>query len=188
MATTSYNPFREMDRVLNQVTRQVAAENRAMPMDLFRKGDTFVVKMDLPGVDPSSIDIDVDDRTLTVRAERASEVLETRDEKNQWLSRERSFGAYARQLTLGRGLDLAGIEADYADGVLTLTVPVAEEAKPRKVAVRSSENSKLISGTVEDAEPKAIDQETSAEQPEQFEPEHFEQPVHSELPEQVEQS
>jgi HSP20 family protein len=135
MSTTAYNPFnpfREMDRLFNQVTR--ASDNRSMPMDLYRNGDQFTVKIDLPGVDPASIDIDVDDRTLTVRAERAAEAVET-TETSGWVSRERSYGTFARQISLGRGLDVAAISADYTNGVLTLTIPVAEEAKPRKISV-----------------------------------------------------
>ncbi|MCL2782661.1 MAG: Hsp20/alpha crystallin family protein, partial [Propionibacteriaceae bacterium] len=131
--TTLYNPFKDLDRLLTPVSR--VATDVGMRMDLYRNGDTFTVKMDLPGVDPKSIDIDVDDRTLTVRAERAAEVIDTSDAKNGWVSRERSFGTYARQISLGTGLDLAKIEATYVDGVLTLTIPVAEEAKPRKITV-----------------------------------------------------
>jgi HSP20 family protein len=96
-----------------------------------------VAQIDLPGVNPDSIDIDVDDRTLTVRAERPAIQLDTSQDDNNWLSRERAAGAYARQISLGAGLDLASIEANYRDGVLTLTIPVAEEAKPRKIAVRT---------------------------------------------------
>jgi len=143
---TSYNPFNDLGRLFTSVERAVAADTR-MPMDLYRSGDTFVVKMDLPGVDPKSIDIDVDDRTLTVRAERAAEVVDTTNEKSGWISRERSFGAYARQIPLGSGLDLAKIEASFVDGVLTLTVPVAEEAKPRKIAV-STGGGNVIEGKV----------------------------------------
>jgi len=131
--TSLYNPFKDLDRLFATASR-VTSDVR-MPMDLYRTGDTFTVKMDLPGVDPSSIDIDVDDRTMTVRAERAPEVVDTSDEKNGWVSRERSFGTYARQISLGTGLDLAKIEANYVDGVLTLMIPVAEEAKPRKITV-----------------------------------------------------
>jgi len=134
---TPVNPFRDMDRLFNQVSRAVASEAHVMPMDLYRKGDEFTVKIDLPGVDPASIDIDVDDRTLTVRAERAAENVDT-DENNGWVSRERSYGTYARQISLGRGLDTTRIQASYNDGVLTLTIPVAEEAKPRKIAVNTS--------------------------------------------------
>ena len=106
-----------------------------MPMDLYRDGDQFIVKVDLPGVSPESIDIDVDDRTLSIRAERVSDEVRSGDENQGWVSRERSYGSYARQLTLGQGLNLAEITADYNDGVLTLVIPVAEEAKPRKVKV-----------------------------------------------------
>ena len=141
--TTPYNPFKDLDRLFNSVTRVVSSDVR-MPMDLYRNGDTFIVKMDLPGVDPKSIDIDVDDRTLTVRAERAAEIVDGSDEKNGWVSRERSFGTYARQISLGTGLDLAKIEANYVDGVLTLTIPVAEEAKPRKISVTTGGSEHVI--------------------------------------------
>jgi len=140
---TAVNPFRDMDRLFNQVSRAVASEAHVMPMDLYRKGDVFTVKIDLPGVDPASIDIDVDDRTLTVRAERAAEAVDT-DDNNGWVSRERSYGTYARQISLGRGLDTSKIEAAYTDGVLTLTIPVAEEAKPRKIAVSTSGSPTVI--------------------------------------------
>ena len=133
--TTVYNPFRDMDRVFNQMARTAASEARSMPMDLYRDGDEFIVKIDLPGVPAESIDIDIDDRALTVRAERPQQEMRTEGENNRWVSRERTSGSYARQLTLGAGLNLAEVSADYTDGVLTLTIPVAEEAKPRKVAV-----------------------------------------------------
>ena len=100
--------------------------------DSYREGDDYTVAVDLPGVDPASIDIDVDDRTLTIRAERAAKVAK----EAQWLSRERAMGTFARQLTLGHGLATDRITAEYTDGVLTLTIPVAETAKPRKVEVR----------------------------------------------------
>lgn len=135
MTTTTYNPFRDMDRVFNQLARTAASEARSMPMDLYRDGDEFIVKIDLPGVPADSIDIDIDDRTLTVRAERPQVEMRTEGENNRWVSRERNYGSYARQLTLGAGLNLAEVSADYTDGVLTLTIPVAEEAKPRKVQV-----------------------------------------------------
>ncbi|MDR1354843.1 MAG: Hsp20/alpha crystallin family protein [Propionibacteriaceae bacterium] len=134
----SYNPWREINDLAGQVFRAVSSEDRSMAMDLYRSEDVFVVKMDLPGVTPGSIDIDVDDRTLTVRAERTQEPLDTTNEKNVWLTRERSTGTYARQISLGTGLNVAGICADYADGVLTLTIPMAEEAKPRKIEVNTN--------------------------------------------------
>ncbi|AGJ78035.1 Hsp20/alpha crystallin family protein [Cutibacterium avidum] len=129
MART-FDPFREMDRLLSDVTRTPAAV--AVPMDLYRDGDNYMVAVDLPGVDPASIDIDVDDRTLTIRAERAAKV----SQEVQWISRERAMGTFARQLTLGHGLATDQITAEYTDGVLTLTIPVAEAAKPRKVEVK----------------------------------------------------
>lgn len=125
-----FEPLRRFDRMFNEGTR-----GTAMPMDLYRSGDTFTVRMDLPGVDPQSIDIDVDDRTLTVRAERHQD---EHAEGATWVSRERMSGTYARQLTLGRGLALDKISAEYRDGVLTLKIPVAEEAKPRKISVSHS--------------------------------------------------
>lgn len=136
MSSTPFDPFRSFDRtfdrLFNDPVRGTAVGAGAiMPMDLYRSGESFVAHIDLPGVDPSSIDIDVEDRTLTVRAERRA----PEEEGAQWLARERPTGTFARQLSLGRGLALDSIEADYRDGVLSLTIPVAEEAKPRKISV-----------------------------------------------------
>ena len=129
MTTSPFDPFRQMDRLLGESLRGPGSS--VMPMDLYRDGETFVARIDLPGVDPTSIDIDVEDRTLTVRAQRPSESVDGA----KWLSRERTSGTFARQLSLGSGLALDRIEADYRDGVLSLTIPVAEEAKPRKISV-----------------------------------------------------
>ncbi|MDR2347417.1 MAG: Hsp20/alpha crystallin family protein [Bifidobacteriaceae bacterium] len=139
MTANPFDPFREIDRVFGQLGRSAAADARVMPMDLYRQGDDFVAKIDLPGVNPDSIDIDVDDRTLTIRAERPPIALDTSQDENVWLSRERPAGAVARQISLGSGLDLGKIDANYRDGVLTLTIPVAEEAKPRKIQVRTEQ-------------------------------------------------
>ena len=108
----TYNPFRDMDRIFTQLARTAANDVRTMPMDLYRDGDEFVVKIDLPGAAADSIDIDIDDRTLTVRAERPQPELRTDNENNRWVSRERAHGSYARQLTLGPGLNLAEVGAD----------------------------------------------------------------------------
>ena len=134
MSTSTFDPFRGLDRTFDRLfndSLRGTTGNAIMPMDLYRSGESFVAHIDLPGVDPGSIDIDVEDRTLTVRAERTA----SEDEGAQWLSRERPTGTFARQLSLGRGLALDRIEADYRDGVLSLTIPVAEEAKPRKISV-----------------------------------------------------
>lgn len=147
MATqSSFDPFRDLDRWLtNGLVRTPASVG--MPLDLYRKGESFVAHIDLPGVDPATIDVDVEDRTLTVRAERPA-----RDEDGvQWLAHERPSGTFARQLTLGYGLALDRISATYTDGVLTLTIPVAEEAKPRKIEVVHSKAAQPII----EAEPKA---------------------------------
>ena len=126
---TRRDPFREMERLFDAAMRQ-APTSLAMPLDLYRDGEEFVARIDLPGVDPASIDIDIEDRTLTIRAERPAEQRDV-----QWLSHERPTGTFARQLTLGYGVAMDRIAANYADGVLTLTIPVAEEAKPRKIQV-----------------------------------------------------
>ena len=136
--TTYYDPFREIGRLFNSTLR--APSSVAMPMDLYRTKDSFIARIDLPGVDPETIDIDVEDRTMTVRAERSNGV----EEDVEWLTRERSTGTYARQLTLGHSVAVDRIEADYSDGVLTLTIPVADEAKPRKVQVTRSGTSHQI--------------------------------------------
>lgn len=143
MART-FDPFREMDRWFADVARTPAST--AMPMDLYREGEAFVARVDLPGVDPTSIDIDIDDRTLTIRADRKNPAG---DGEQKWLVHERPTGTFARQLTLGQGLALDRIVADYSDGVLSLTIPVAEEAKPRKIAVAHSGAPTQIEGSVE---------------------------------------
>jgi len=135
MATQStFDPIRELDRVLTSALR--GSSTAALAMDLYKQGDNFVATFDLPGVDPSTIDVDIDERTLTIRAERR----EQPGEGVKWLTRERVNGTFARQITLGYGVALDKIDAAYADGVLTLTIPVAEEAKPRKIQVTHTQN------------------------------------------------
>jgi len=143
MART-FDPFQEMDRLLSDVARTPASVG--MPMDLFRDGDKFTVQIDLPGVDPDSIDIDMDADIVTIRAERRPQV----GEGVQWLTRERAVGTFARRLTLGRGLATDKISADYSDGVLTLTIPIAEAAKPRKIQL--SRPSQTVPGEIESAQ------------------------------------
>lgn len=141
---TFRDPFREMERTFNQLARE-AAQVPTMPLDLVREGDVFTASFDLPGVAADSIDIDVEDRTLTVRATRPAR---TGDDL-EWLAHERPSGTYARQLTLGYGVALDKVEATYVDGVLTLTIPVAEEAKPRKIAVKSAQSPVTIEADAE---------------------------------------
>ncbi len=129
-----FDPFRELDRL----TEQAAAPSRqlpaVLPMDAYRRGDNFVVHFDLPGADPESIELTVERNVLNVRAERAW----VRDEGDEVLINERPQGVFTRQLFLGESLDVDAIDANYENGVLTLTVPVAEQAKPRRVAISSS--------------------------------------------------
>ena len=124
------DPFRELDRLTEQVLG-TRARPAAMPMDAFRQGDTFVVELDLPGVDPESIDLDVERNVLTVRAERRASA----EQETELLVAERPRGSFSRQLFLGETLDTARIDASYDAGVLTLRIPVAEKAKPRKITI-----------------------------------------------------
>lgn len=133
MATRMFgltDPTRLIDEMFG--TLRDAPTVASMPMDLYRTGDHFVLNVDLPGADPGSIDVAVEDRTLTIRAQRSART----EPDVQWLAHERPTGTYVRQLTLGRGVALDSVEASYSDGVLTLTIPVAEEAKPRKIAIQ----------------------------------------------------
>lgn len=112
-------------------------------MDLYRTDDAYVLALDLPGVTPSSIDVDVAGKVLTVRAERAA-----REEENlRWIARGRRSGTFVRRFTLGDGVEVAAMAADYTDGVLTLTLPVAETVKPRKVEVTFREQTAPASET-----------------------------------------
>jgi HSP20 family protein len=125
------DPFREFDRLAQQVLGAGTTSRPAvMPMDAWREGDSFVIELDLPGVQPETLDIDVERNVLTVRAERPA-----RNGDWEMLASERPTGLFSRQLVLGDNLDLDKVSANYVDGVLRLTVPVAEKAKPRKIEV-----------------------------------------------------
>ena len=136
MLLRTTDPFRDFDRLAQQI---FGTTNRpaVMPMDAWREGERFIIEFDLPGVSRESIDLDVERNVLTVRAERVPG-------NGDWemLASERPRGVFSRQLVLGDNLDLERIEANYDSGVLRLTVPVAERAKPRKieVAVGSSDS------------------------------------------------
>ena len=105
-------------------------------MDAYRRGDEFVIAFDLPGVDPSSIDMTVEKNVLTVRAERRWE----RSEGDEILVNERHHGTFTRQLFLSEGLDTDAIQSAYEHGVLRVTIPVAEKAKPRKVEIAQGDS------------------------------------------------
>jgi HSP20 family protein len=127
------DPFRELDRLAQQVLG-TAARPAAMPMDAWREGETFEVEFDLPGVAPDSINLDVERNVVTVRAERPA-----LDGEKEMLAAERPRGVFSRQLVLGENLDTENIEASYDAGVLSLRIPVAERAKPRKIAIATKD-------------------------------------------------
>ena len=131
------DPFRDLDRLTQQMfgTNGTLARPSVMPMDAWRDGDTFHVEFDLPGVDVDSIDLDVERNVVTVKAERP-----TRASDAELIAAERPRGVFSRQLILGDNLDTQHISAGYDGGVLTLRIPVAEQAKPRKIAISSDSN------------------------------------------------
>lgn len=128
------DPFRELERLTHQTlgTSGTLARPSAMPMDAWREGDTLHVEFDLPGVNPDSIDLDVERNVVTVRAERPPRASDA-----ELIAAERPRGVFSRQLVLGDNLDTERIAANYDTGVLELKIPVAEKAKPRKIAVSS---------------------------------------------------
>jgi HSP20 family protein len=129
------DPFRELDRLTQQVfgTSGTLARPSAMPMDAWRDSDVFTVEFDLPGVNPDSIDLDVERNVVTVKAERPTRAIDA-----ELIAAERPRGLFSRQLVLGDNLDTEHIQASYDTGVLTLQIPVAERARPRKITVASN--------------------------------------------------
>jgi HSP20 family protein len=136
-----FDPFRDLDRLTDQVWRSTRPQ--PMPMDAYRQGDHVLVHVDLPGVPASAIDLTVEKNVLTITAERRW----ARDEDVEVLASERAQGRVSRQLFLGDGLDLERVEASYDDGVLTVRIPVAEQAKPRKVEIAGGSGAHAIETT-----------------------------------------
>ncbi|MFF7159712.1 Hsp20 family protein [Streptomyces sp. NPDC008139] len=138
------DPFRELDRLTEQLLRSGTwSRPAAMPMDAYRDGEQYVVSFDIPGVSPDAIDIDVERNMLTVKAERRPA---PHDEGVQMDLSERPLGVFSRQIVLADSLDTEQIQADYDAGVLTLRIPIAERAKPRKIAVGAGDNRRQIAG------------------------------------------
>jgi HSP20 family protein len=142
---SNFDTFRDLDRVAGALFESRQGP-RLMPMDLYRDGDTYVLSADLPGIDPGSVDIDVDGQLLTIRAERTL----SSGEGVKWLTRERQAGSFLRQLNLGQGIDTDRIEAHYANGVLSVTIPMSEKARPRKIEVKSQADTQTV--TVKEGE------------------------------------
>src|SRR3954468_7193995 len=149
-----FDPFRDLDRLTNELlgAPRVPAP---MPMECYRSGDAFYLHFDLPGIDAETLDVTAENNTLTVRAERRR----LGPEDAEYLVSERPTGTFARQLVLGDGVSLDALTANYHDGVLTLTVPVAEQAKPRRIEIGRNTDSaigtghKTITGESSDARP-----------------------------------
>lgn len=134
-----FDPFRDFDSLAASMVGASTGSDRAprfMPMDLYKVDDHYVLSADLPGVDPGSIDVDVDRGTLTLTAHRSA----PGSDGVQWISSERFAGTYRRQLSLGEGVDPDRISASYDNGVLSVTIPLAERAKPRKIDVARSDD------------------------------------------------
>ena len=126
-----FDPFRELDRLTDEAFAATRSRTTPMPLDAYRDGERFFVTIDLPGVDPDSIDVSVEKNVLTVSAERRI----VRGEGQEWVVAERRPGTFTRQLFLGDTLDTDAIAARYEQGVLFHEIPVAERAKPRKIEV-----------------------------------------------------
>jgi HSP20 family protein len=133
-----FDPLREFDRVFDQAWSQT--RQASIPMDAYRHGDSFVINLDLPGVDPNSVDLTFERNSLTISAERHWEPVEG----DQVVASERRQGTFSRQLLLGDGLDAERIHASYENGVLTVTIPVAASAQPRKIEIESEPHKEAI--------------------------------------------
>src|SRR3954454_11976400 len=124
------DPFRDLDRLTGAMFG-TAARPSALPMDAYRENGSFVGQIEIPGVDPEAIDLTVEQNVLTVHAERTPSY----DHDVERVVAERGYGAFSRQLFLGDTLDADRLTASYDAGVLTIRIPVAEQAKPRKISI-----------------------------------------------------
>ena len=132
--TLMLDPFQDVNRVARWAVGP-ATRPTVVPMDAWREDDRYVVEFDVPGIEPESLDLNIDHDVLTVRAERPDG-----DSGKQWLTAERPHGVFSRQLMLGKNLDTTKIEATYTDGVLRLVIPLADQAKPHKVQIRAGKH------------------------------------------------
>ncbi|MFN8072703.1 MAG: Hsp20/alpha crystallin family protein [Mycobacterium sp.] len=141
-----FDPFSDLDAMTRGLLTSHSGTDRSplfMPMDLYKIDDHYVLTADLPGVDPGSVDVTVDNGTLTLTAHRSARS----GDSVQWLANERFFGTYRRQLSLGEGVDATKIAATYENGVLTVTIPLAERAKARRIEVTRSGSATSIGPT-----------------------------------------
>jgi HSP20 family protein len=138
-----FDPFREVDRLMQSPWMP----RNAVPLDVYRRGEEFLVRVDLPGIDPSSIDLQIEKNVLTLAAERSW----APSDGDEVLVSERPQGSFSRRLFLGDGLDTDGISAQYENGVLTVRVPVAETAKSRKVEISVGASGNVIDAPASEA-------------------------------------
>lgn len=141
-----FDPFSDVDALTRSLLSTQTGSNRTprfMPMDLYKVDDHYVINADLPGVDAGSVDVSVDNGTLTLTAHRTAQP----ESGVQWLANERFFGTYRRQLSIGEGIDSSKISATYENGVLSVTIPLAERAKPRRIQVTNASDKKSIEPT-----------------------------------------
>ncbi|MCB0923037.1 MAG: Hsp20/alpha crystallin family protein [Mycobacterium sp.] len=145
-----FDPFSDLDAMTRGLLTQSGTDRspRFMPMDLYKVDDHYVLTADLPGVDPGSVDVTVDNGTLTLTAHRSARS----EDSVQWLTSERFFGTYRRQLALGEGVDTTRIAATYENGVLTVTIPMAEKAKARRIEVAHTKAATSIGPTTVDSD------------------------------------
>jgi len=144
MALVRSDPFRDVDRLFSQLAggTQNGSRQMQMPLDAYRNGDTFLITLDLPGVSTESVDLTVEDNVLTIRAER---LAPPKSDDVEVLISERAYGTYTRQVFLGTNLDTEHIDAQYQAGVLTLSIPIAPHAKPRRIQVNARADNELVS-------------------------------------------
>jgi HSP20 family protein len=147
MALVRSDPFRDVDRLLQQMwsAHQSGPRSMAMPMDAYRKDDSFMLQLDLPGVTPESIELSVEENVLSISAERP---IPLGGEGIESVIAERTFGTFTRQVVLGRTLDADRIEANYEAGVLTVIIPVAEQAKSRRIEVNVGSDQRELAPSV----------------------------------------
>ena len=138
MSVLRFDPFRDFDRLVAEQMAGLHGAPRSVPMDAYRRGDQFLIHLDLPGVDPDAIELTVEQNALTIKAERRFEP----EEGDELVITERPQGIFTRQLLVGESVDTNPLEADYDQGVLTLRIPVAEAAKPRRVQITQSGGAK----------------------------------------------
>lgn len=143
MALVRSDPFRDVDRLFQQLwsAQQAGPRPMAMPMDAYRRDDSFLLQLDLPGIAPDSIELTVEENVLTISAERPAP---PKGEGVESVIAERTFGTFTRQVVLGKTLDSERIEANYEGGVLTVAIPVAEQAKPRRIEVAVGSDQKQL--------------------------------------------